>query len=372
MSQSAMIEPSQADSTIRRPRITRVDPAVAAALQHLYAQAPCTSLSIDGQPHRWRWLPAGDDAGAVVSLAVGIAGQPCRLSLGEHSNALIDDAIDLSQFEGDALRVAAALRYARILEHLERLLGATVVVQDVDADGSSASAAVPGLALGFLLESLADPQSRCCGRIEVPVGMHERLRRVGGSPADDDPALPPCCIEVLLDVALSLDRQALRQLRPGSAVLLLRGSRISPQPCLVRPRHSSVAWHALLGDGSLHFDSAPLLRSTAPSSTPPGQPLMPPQDRPAEEAQAPADDSTTALLDALPVRIEFLIGELTVPHSEFRRRVTAGGVLPLLQRLDAQAVELRANGVTIARGELIEIGDVLAVRVNRIESHGLF
>jgi flagellar motor switch protein FliN/FliY len=84
--------------------------------------------------------------------------------------------------------------------------------------------------------------------------------------------------------------------------------------------------------------------------------LRRPESRPTS-AQATSD----ALLDAVDVRVETYLGETSMTIAQLNE-LKAGGVITLGATLD-EPVELRVNGVRVARGELVAVGDKFGVRI---------
>ncbi len=69
-------------------------------------------------------------------------------------------------------------------------------------------------------------------------------------------------------------------------------------------------------------------------------------------------------IGGLPVTLQFCAGALQLPLAQVQT-LGAGQVLPLQRRLEDSPIDIFANDVLIARGELVLIGDMLAVRVLR-------
>jgi len=88
-----------------------------------------------------------------------------------------------------------------------------------------------------------------------------------------------------------------------------------------------------------------------------------PLSEPSIEDHAPAQDDTLpgAEVDALPVNLVFVAGELQVPVGELRAH-GPGFVYELKEPVGSQ-VEIRANGRTIGTGELVELEGRFGVRI---------
>jgi flagellar motor switch protein FliN/FliY len=77
-------------------------------------------------------------------------------------------------------------------------------------------------------------------------------------------------------------------------------------------------------------------------------------------------DTTPAatLTDSVDVPIEVFVGDTLLTIGDLNR-LRSGDVVRLAATL-ADPVELRVNGVRIARGELVAVGDQFAVRISEI------
>jgi len=75
-----------------------------------------------------------------------------------------------------------------------------------------------------------------------------------------------------------------------------------------------------------------------------------------------------SVLDDLPVAVEAVLGVAQVKVRDLSA-LGAGDVFTLDAKL-GDPVELRLNGVTIARGELVSMGDHFAVRIQKVAEHG--
>lgn len=87
------------------------------------------------------------------------------------------------------------------------------------------------------------------------------------------------------------------------------------------------------------------------------------QNNPAAAASTPQPDSDQ--LSALPVSVSFDVGRLDVPIGTLKQ-IGTGHVFTLERKLDQAPVSIKANGVELATGELVLVGDVLGVRVTEL------
>lgn len=80
-----------------------------------------------------------------------------------------------------------------------------------------------------------------------------------------------------------------------------------------------------------------------------------------EPNEATSTSFNGALLDAVDVKVETFLGETTMTVSDLKA-MRAGSIITLNASLN-EIVELRVNGVRIAYGELVAVGDQFGVRV---------
>jgi type III secretion protein Q len=81
-------------------------------------------------------------------------------------------------------------------------------------------------------------------------------------------------------------------------------------------------------------------------------------------------EEAPAGVGSIPVRIEFAIGEITLPFGELER-IEPGYVFELGRAIDGASVDIRANGRRIGRGQIVAIGDTLGVRITDCGADGL-
>lgn len=141
-----------------------------------------------------------------------------------------------------------------------------------------------------------------------------------------------------------------RSLRCGDAVVL----RLDESILLANRFRAEASNH---DDGSVL--STPLL-PTAPGGY---YMAMSPPEMPETESgdNTHLDDAT---LDQVPVRLVCEFGRLEMPLGEIRT-LGEGSVLPLSRSLDS-VVDLVINGRNVGRGSLVNIGEVVGVRVDQL------
>ena len=89
-----------------------------------------------------------------------------------------------------------------------------------------------------------------------------------------------------------------------------------------------------------------------------------PPDNPSQEF------TSQVLFDQLPVALDFHLGQISVSLSDLQAELAEGSVFEINQPLGAETVSVRAGGLELARGELVQVGDMVAVRITRLASRG--
>ena len=97
---------------------------------------------------------------------------------------------------------------------------------------------------------------------------------------------------------------------------------------------------------------------------------VPSQADPSDSSDEPASDPgkgiKSQLIDNVGVRLEAYLGGAPMTVGELAA-LAAGSVVALDAPL-TQSVELRLNGVAVARGELVSVGDKFAVRLIEVSA----
>jgi len=87
---------------------------------------------------------------------------------------------------------------------------------------------------------------------------------------------------------------------------------------------------------------------------------------PADLQAAPQRKFNAKLIDSVEVSLDGFLGSARMTVAELTA-LKEGAVIPLGAALNSP-VELRLNGVAVARGELVAVGDKFAVRLTEISS----
>lgn len=358
-------------------RLPQQDAARVACDNHVLAHAACSELVLDGIAYRWRWHAADSTqvrVPEITRIALTQSNTWCTLVLQRESAQGPGFGIELEGLEGDALKLAAAHRYSALVEHLDTLTGGSWQIGAVSRGGlEPIRGAGSSLRYGFTLrrsdaDADADAEPVLSGQVQMRASELRMWSHVRGHPPPRAAALNNVSVEaqVVLLSPRAATREQLRGLRVGGAVLL--GSAVAPEIacCVVLPAgagHCSarLGGHELVLTQRLQVGDPTSPRSHRMPSNTPDVTLL--------ETSA---TNVEAALEHLPVALEFEIGKLSIPFGELATRLVAGHVFDLASALGPESVSLRANGAELARGELLQVGEALAVRITRVLAHGSF
>ncbi len=337
---------------------------------HLLANAACSELVVEGIAYRWQWHAAEvteHQVPEIVRVALTQNNTWCTLVLQRETAQGPGFGVDFDGLEGDALKLAAAHHYSALIEHLDTLTGGSWQIGAVSRGGLEPARSIGSpLRYGFTLtpsEAAAEPV--LIGQVQMRASELGLWSRVAGHPAPPALALRRVPVEVRLVLAARpvVTREQLRGLRVGGAVVLAPCIDTDIACCVVLPdgaghcsarlsgNELAITQHLLVGD-------PPSLRSSRMSST---------LSDPSTETDSP---TVEAALAQLPIALEFEIGKLSIPFGDLAARLVTGQVFDLASTLGSESVSLRANGAELARGELLQVGEALAVRITRVLSHG--
>jgi type III secretion system YscQ/HrcQ family protein len=354
----------QAAAVQGRPlRLPRVEAAAQQIGNHLFGRAAVCDVECAGQALIWRWHAAAPVHEPALTLLCAAGNDlRCALAFDADDGPGLDDGIDLEAFDGVALQAAAAVRYAAVLAHLERIGGRRF--DDVQMHRGAHGVGAEALVIGFTLTEAAPSPRALTGTLHVLPSQAAFWCHVQGRAAALSPTATglPVAAQIWLAQRLTVTAASLRRLRVGGALLL---GTAQPEGLLCRLQWpgAHAAWAALYSGQQLQL-RAPLATPDEPPAATPRSATM---DAQPDRTNHEEGDASHAI-DAMPIVLDFHLGQVQMPLSALSAALAPGYVIELGRPLDGNAVSVRANGQLLAHGELIQVGDQLAVRISRIAS----
>ena len=343
---NARIKPKTKTETALRERLPSMSADDAARLRRLASRRRRIMLHAPGA-----WIEiSGPLADASPWAIVGAGDARFALALTDDRDDAAGD-LHWSDFDGESRLVAWSLAHERALAWLGELLGSRLLPLAL-VDGEPSQDVAVGLSIGD------DAGAVCGGAMRVPAEWLDRLLADERGQDVASPAPSRAASDVPAPVAVLLDGPALRIDELKALVagdVIIAGSRRDAIE-RVRLEDGAHAWRARWDGHALHVIDA-------------GEARNRPQWRESMNAVNEEGAPARGVAD-IPVRIEFAIGEVTLPFGELER-IEAGYVFELGRAIDGASVDIRANGQRIGRGQIVAIGDALGVRITDRVADGL-
>jgi type III secretion system YscQ/HrcQ family protein len=335
-----------AEQSLRR-RLRRLAPEAAAALRDLFHDREY--LVLNGHPETtWRFGPAE----AVVPPAAILDGGHEKLSMtiAEDGWCEMLGARAWWDFTGESRLLAWALAHGGLLEGLGRILREPLM------PSALTDAALPhsDIALEFSANAANGRLTRGC--LSLSAAMVMRLASHPGwqrstSTAAGWLSVPGTVRFELRGISFPLSELSVSQI--GDVLIL--GNRANCfrnlQVTLVGARSDERlrTWNA-------QYDGKRVILC-AGSANSPMELIMP-------------DPAAAKAADNIPVSLDFDLGTVSLPLGELAT-LKPGYVFELPGTLEKLRVVIRANGMRVAVGELVAVGNVLGVQLLAIETDGI-
>jgi type III secretion system YscQ/HrcQ family protein len=338
------------------------------ALNHLLGRAQVSVLKSADQEYTWNWHERTDrptDSGPIIGMALEAEGvQLAFWSRWTQRSELVAD-IDTDAFHGAARVLALTRRYSLLIDHLNSITGCSWLPREVRFDAPGKASEGQQSSAGFsVMDDRNEPAFK--GWIRFDANAVHLLNRVQGRPGSREPAIAqvPSHLRICL-TSPALTVEQLRSLVPQSAIAL--GSHTHGK---IEVRLVSACGRyqvpASLEEDRVTVEGSLLRVPGAAFDNTKGLPMPIP---PEASADTPGANQGVNVGD-LPIELSFEIGHLNVALGELESSLRSGYTFSLNRELRHDSVVVRANGAVIASGELMKIGDMLAVRITGIESHG--
>jgi flagellar motor switch/type III secretory pathway protein FliN len=386
--------PQAAPTPALPPALPRWVPARTRVLNHLLGPAARSTLAQGGHTWCWQWQTPTSEAPCSWVITLVADGVHAWLALPDAHSAVLDAGIDMAAFDGMAQGLAAALRYSALLDHLAQLSGRhwdCVAVHGHSGQGmgdalDQHAASTTGLRVGLRVtpagdqpgidEITIDQGGAFTGVLHLPDEHLLSWRHATGEPAPAQLAWRRLRTRLALSLALTLalPRARLADLCVGAALLLGTTDSNGVAATLSAGDaglllHGQLRGRSFVSTGSVSHAQALFEHSFGDTPMPPPDDVADGSTPSLQEAQAATQ--LPATVANLPVQLQFHLGELLIPFDELAAVLATGRVLELDRPLNERAVSVRAGGREVARGELLQVADQLAVRISQlVPAHG--
>jgi type III secretion system YscQ/HrcQ family protein len=336
-------DPRREPAAVWAEWLRRIAPEQALAARRLGTQGPT-----GGHGDGWRW--SWEDVGRPRSAEGLCCATPqSRFWFGLDDWSVLEPALATGlPGLGDAERLAVHEQAAEpLLRLLARWAGGPLLCDALGAPAAGAGS----VTLGFVCSEPASGRSSRGWWI----GPADALRALPPSPLAAEEIVPLAGLPVSLPVELgrcTLPFGALRTLRCGDVLRMDLPPRAGEVVRVRLPLAPGAAAKALV----CRVNQSTLTVETVVSTT-------------FDTTEPPAEDDALALSDLaqVPCTVVFELGRVTLSLAELAR-VKAGHCFALAVRPSAAAVRIVANGRAVGRGEMVAVGDELAVVVQAIEA----
>ena len=343
--------------------IPQIDVEFVDALNHLLGPAQSSTFAQSGDDFDWCWRSKFADVD-LPSTGIKLESEENKIiywPVWDPPSELVAD-VDLNAFEGSAKLLAASLRYSLFLEHLCRISGQSWLPTELVTRAPSGAAVHNAYAAGF---NIYGPTKELLfqGQLAFEAGSFNLVRHIQGIAGKRALAIEniPLRVSVLLS-SVTITANKLEQLIVNSAIVVgdCHGGKI---PVLLHSACSQYEAVATLEGGLITVED--FFKPNLPEATDTKRGL--PMDTSNEELTDIQDTKQSVKSTNVPVELSFEIGSLTVTLGELETVLRSGYTFNLNQELKADSVVVNANGAPIAKGELLKIGELLAVRITEIQ-----
>ncbi len=355
-----------------------ISPAQQKAINAFYRSRPAIALSVAGHAATIKasWPPASDDISARCLLDIAVDGGAGAVILSrplvEQVVATLDPGQRLDHLDPRHVALLLELAVADALSALEASLGCQLAITAVSTAHDDRRNG--GVALAFKVavgrlgtscgELLLQPHhaalfsqflDRCALPLPQPPSAGEDKSIHAPSLAAEDSAGAAVDLPVAVCLRVAAATCVLGEiatLSPGDVVIADQSSQPGKTAVAVIAEHL-VAPVDLTAAGA---------RIAARLTRARGSPWEWSMENGGDSSQADVLQKTD--IDDIPVKLLFELGRIELSLAEIRR-LAPGALVPMSRPLE-ESVDIFANGRRIGRGNLVQIGDSLGIRITRL------
>jgi type III secretion system YscQ/HrcQ family protein len=364
MTAYAATQTSACDSSDLRMRLPSLSGDAATLLGELF-ERPRRWLFAQDTASFWLEAHMAPRASAGEQAVLSANGRPLQLSLQASRSEPIGE-LDWSDYADAARLTAWALAHRATLARLARALDAVILPQAMSGCDATRDATL--MTIGFRMGEGDDVLDEGILHAE-PATLRRLLMATEVAPVDAraQPALDalPTTLRICTcGPRLRVDQ--LRALEPGDVLVLGERQQVFTHLRLVSGDASAPDWKACWTNGDLRIDAVAVATMDDLWSDPMNQPEQNGSPTGTDAASPTTDDP----LAQLPLRIDFTLGEVSVPLAQLSQ-LALGYVFALTDNIEHARVGIRANGRRVGHGRLVAIGDTLGVQLEGWDVDGL-
>jgi flagellar motor switch/type III secretory pathway protein FliN len=345
-----------------------IDPIEAEVNNHLLSQATLFKHRMAQTEITWRWICVSDQLpqpAAHKHLRLASGNEEISIHIVRSDPGFLDDQVDPNMFEGSAQILAYALRYSPFMNLLEKLTGRTwnlLEATDCTASTETSTFGVPFQTFGFEVKH-ENAVTSMSGRLTFKSDCSAYWIATQGARVIRTGAYSELPFRFLVVIRRNdFTFNEVQDFSVGTVIIAQSGPADQRNVQILTP-DDRYQMGGIFKDNLIS-----LLEPWKPSRSAFTSEKIPAMET--FDTQEPSNQSLSIKASDLPVEITFCLGHVTAPFRELESNYHAGFVITLDEKLHEETVSVKANGVDIAKGELLQVGELLAVRLTRMMKHG--
>jgi flagellar motor switch/type III secretory pathway protein FliN len=351
-------------------RLATIRPIDVEVNNHLLSRAQLFRHRVAQMGVTWRWIHVTNNlpyAAANTHLRLSSGSEEISVYIVRDAPFILDSNVDPGMFEGSARILAHALRYAPLIDLFEQLTGRSWnLFSAFDCTASADSPVLPAPLQTFAFELAGENTATSMSgwlRFEGSHAAHW-LATCGNPPAHrGEYGHLPIRLSAFMRSS-DFTAADVASLSVGT-VIIAQSQQADQQNVEVFTPNQRHHTNGVFKNGLITLLEP--WRASASSFISEKNQTM---ETPSVQQPNTHDLSSESIAGDLPVEITFCLGHITTTLGQLESNYLPGCVLTLDDRLHGETISIKANGVDIAKGELLQVGELLAVRITRMVKHG--
>jgi type III secretion system YscQ/HrcQ family protein len=343
--------------------IAQIDTDSVDAINYLLGSAQSSTFNESGNDFNWCWRNKFLSSD-LPSMGIRLEAEGKRViywPVWNPPSSLVVD-IDLSAFEGSAKLLAATLRYSTFLDHFSRMSGQSWLPTELVTSGSSDTVVQSSDAVGFHIYGTRKELLHQ-GQLTFEAQSLNFVHQIQGVACERASVIQHIPLKIFVALSgVTIPANDIKRLVANSAIVV-GNCRSAKIPVRLHSACGQYATCAFLEGDQVTVEDyfKPQLYESIDIKE--GLTMNTLHD----EATGASDMVQPVKVNNIPVELSFEIGRLTITLGELETVLHSGYTFNLNQELKTNSVVVNANGAPIAKGELLKIGELLAVRITEIQ-----